>query len=129
MAKGRGERREFWRQHVRVWRQHVRAWRQSGQRREEYCREHDLNPQTFNVWVGHLRDEFRPTRMGSDDADGAETATFVPVEVTSESEAGAATGTTALLIEIEAGGVTLRVAQDTDQDVLTRVITAARRSG
>jgi hypothetical protein len=32
MAKGRGERREFWRQHVR-------AWRQSGQRREDYCHE------------------------------------------------------------------------------------------
>ena len=57
MAKGRGERREFWRQHVR-------AWRQSGQRREAYCREHDLNPQTFNVWVGRLRDEFRPTGRG-----------------------------------------------------------------
>jgi hypothetical protein len=36
--------------------------------------------------------------------------------------------TTAPPIEIEAGGVTLRVAQDADTDVLTRVITAARRS-
>jgi hypothetical protein len=121
MAKGRGERREFWRQHVG-------AWRQSGQRREEYCREHDLNPQTFNVWVGRLRDEFRPTGTGSDDADGTETATFVPVEVTSESDAASATGTLAPPIEIEAGGVTLWVAQDADTDVLTRVITAARRS-
>ena len=121
MAKARGERREFWRQHVR-------AWRQSGQRRDEYCHEHGLNPQTFNVWVGRLREEFQPTRRGSDDADGAETATFVPVEVTSESEAATATGTDAPPIEIEAGGVTLRVAQDADTDVLTRVITAARRS-
>jgi hypothetical protein len=121
MAKGRGERREFWRQHVR-------AWRQSGQRREDYCREHDLNPQTFNVWVGRLRDEFRPTGTESDDADGADTATFVPVEVTSESDAAAATATTAPPIEIEAGGVKLRVAQDADTDVLTRLITAARRS-
>jgi transposase-like protein len=121
MAKGRGERREFWRQHVL-------AWRQSGQRREDYCREHGLNPQTFNVWVGRLREEFRPTGRGSDDADGADTATFVPVEVTSESDAGAATGTTAPPIEIEAGGIKLRVAQDADTDVLTRVITAARRS-
>jgi hypothetical protein len=121
MAKGRGERREFWRQHVR-------AWRRSGQRREDYCHEHGLNPQTFNVWVGRLRDEFRPTGMGSDDATAAETATFVPVEVTSESDAGAATGTAEPPIEIEAGGVTLRVAQDADTDVLIRVITAARRS-
>jgi hypothetical protein len=121
MAKGRGERREFWRQHVR-------AWRQSGQRREAYCREHDLNPQTFNVWVGRLQDEFRPTPTGSDDGDGADTATFVPVEVTSESDAAAATANTAPPIEIEAGGVKLRVAQDADTDVLTRIITAARRS-
>ena len=121
MAKGRGERREFWRQHVR-------AWRQSGQRREAYCQEHELNPQTFNVWVGRLREEFRPTGTGAGDADGAETATFVPVEVTPESEAASATGTLAQPIEIEAGGVTLRVAQDADTDVLTRVITAARRS-
>jgi transposase-like protein len=71
MAKGRGERREFRRQHVR-------AWRQSGQRRKEYCREHDLNPQTFNVWVGRLRDEFRPSGRGSDDADSADTATSSP---------------------------------------------------
>ncbi|MBK1668055.1 hypothetical protein CKO28_08395 [Rhodovibrio sodomensis] len=121
MAKGRGERREFWRQHVR-------AWRRSGQRREDYCHEHGLNPQTFNVWAGRLRDEFRPTGARSDDADGAETATFVPVEVTSESEATSTSGTLAQPIEIEAGGITLRVAQDADTDVLTRVITAARRS-
>ena len=121
MAKGRGERREFWRQHIQ-------AWRRSGQRRDEYCHEHGLNPQTFNVWVGRVREEFRPTGRGSDDADSAETATFVPVEVTSESEAASATGTLAPPIEIEAGGVTLRVAQDADTDVLTRVITAARRS-
>ena len=49
MAKGRGERREFWRQHVH-------AWRQSGQRREAYCHENGLNPQTFNVWVSRLRE-------------------------------------------------------------------------
>jgi hypothetical protein len=120
MAKGRGERREFWCQHVR-------AWRQSGQRREDYCREHGLNPQTFNVWIGRLREEFRPTDSQSNGADGAETATFVPVEVTSETEAATATGTAEPPIEIEAGGVTLRVAQDADTDVLTRVITAARR--
>jgi hypothetical protein len=116
MSKGRGERREFWRQHVR-------AWRRSGQRRQEYCQEHDLNPQTFNVWVGRLREEFRPNGTRSDDADSAETATFVPVEVTSESELATASGTDAPPIEIEAGGVTLRVAQDADTDVLTRVIT------
>ena len=52
----------------------------------------------------------------------------MPVEVTPESEAASATGTVAPPIEIEAGGVTLRVAQDVDTDVLTRVITAARRS-
>jgi hypothetical protein len=121
MAKGRGERREFWRQHVR-------AWRQSSKRRDEYCHEHGLNPQTFNVWVGRLREEFRPTDTRSDDADSVETATFVPVEVTSESELATARGTDAPPIEIEAGGVTLRVAQDADTDVLTRAITAARRS-
>jgi transposase-like protein len=123
MAKGRGERREFWRQHIH-------AWRRSGQRREDYCHEHGLNPQTFNVWVGRLREEFGPSDTGADGGSRAETATFVPVEVTSESEAAApaTTGTSEPPIEIEAGGVTLRVAQDADTDVLTRVITAARRS-
>jgi hypothetical protein len=48
--------------------------------------------------------------------------------VTSESEAASATGTSHAPIEIEVGGVTLRVAQDADTDVLTRVITAVRRS-
>ena len=118
MAKGRGERREFWRQHIH-------AWRRSGQRRDEYCHEHNLNLQTFNVWVGRLREEFRPSGSGSE---GADTATFVPVEVTSESEAATAYETSAPPIEIDAGGVTLRVAQDADTEVLTRVITAARRS-
>ena len=108
MAKGRSERREFWRQHIR-------AWRQSGQRRQAYCQEHGLNPQTFNVWVGRLREEFRPTGTGVDDAYGAETATFVPVEVTSESDAEA-TGTSHAPIEMKAGGITLRVAQDADTD-------------
>lgn len=121
MAKGRGERREFWRHHIR-------AWCRSGQRREDYCHEHGLNPQTFNVWVGRLREEFRATGTRSNDPAGAETATFVPVEMTSESEAAAATGTSDPPIEIDAGGVTLRVTAEADIDVLTRVITAARRS-
>jgi hypothetical protein len=57
------------------WGQHVRAWRRSGQRREAYCHEQGLKPQTFNAWVGRLREKCRPTGTGADDADSAETAT------------------------------------------------------
>ena len=48
MAKGRGERYEFWRQYIR-------AWRRSGQRRDEYCHEHGPNPlrnHSFSALLG-----------------------------------------------------------------------------
>ena len=107
---------------------HIHAWRRSGQRRDEYCHKHGPNPQTFNARVSRLREGFWPTSSRSDNSDSADTATFVPVEVTSESEAATAYDTSAPPIKIDAGGVTLRVAQDADTDILTRVITAARRS-
>jgi len=123
MAKTREERRQFWRGHIG-------AWRQSGQRREDYCREHGLNRQSFNVWVGRLRDEFRRGGARSDRAAGGETATFVPVEVRSGGEPAAGTepDTSDARIEIDAGGVTLRVSAEADTDVLARIITAARRA-
>jgi len=130
MGKTRGERREFWRQHVR-------AWRQSDQRRAAYCAEHGLNPQTFNVWVGRLRDEFRPAgagkgrsaeRMGSREETDAEPATFVPVELAEETPSESSDPQSSAPIEVDAGGVTVRVPAEADAEVLTRVITAARRA-
>ena len=83
--------------------------------------------------MDRLGEEFRPNGSRSDGSDVGDTATFVPVEVTSTSEAAAATAygtysTRDPLIEIDAGGVTLRVAVVADTDILTRVITAVRRS-
>jgi len=56
--------------------------------------------------------------------------TFVPVEVRSGGEPAAGTepATADARIEIEAGGVTLRVSAEADTDVLARIITAARRA-
>jgi len=132
MAKTRDERRQFWREHVR-------AWRRSEQRREAYCAQHGLNPQTFNLWVGRLREEFRPG--GSGQGQSAErarsrakaeaetaSATFVPVEVTDEAPCETFDQHTSPPIEVEVGGVTVRVPAEADAEVLTRVITAARRA-
>jgi hypothetical protein len=48
--------------------------------------------------------------------------------VTSETAAASEPGTVVPLIEIDAGGTTRRVAQDTGVEVLTRLIAAAWRS-
>ena len=128
MAKTREDRHQFWRDHVQ-------AWRRSGDRRDDYCREHGLNEQTFNLWVGRLRDELRPGSNGAERTTGtaspetSDAPSFIPVEITAEDETpatGDATG--APPIEVDAGGVTLRVSATADTDVLARVITAARRA-
>lgn len=41
-------------------RQHVKAWRASGLSRDDYCRRHALNPNTFNRWVNFQRPSVRP---------------------------------------------------------------------
>ena len=132
MGKTRGERREFWRQHIQ-------AWRQGELGRAAYCAEHGLNLQTFNVWVGRLRDEIRPT--GSEQGQSTEgapargeagtetaSATFVPVEVAEEAAPEAVGQPAPAPIEVDVGGVTVRVPAEADAEVLTRVITAARRA-
>ena len=123
MAKTREDRRQFWRSHVH-------AWRRSGQRRADYCTAHSLNPHTFNTWVGRLRDELRPGGAPTHQTAAAEPATFVPVEVAAESEppGEASPSMSDAPIEVDAGGVTLRVAAGADTAVLARVITAARRA-
>jgi hypothetical protein len=135
MAKTREDRRAFWRGHVQ-------AWRQSGQRRDAYCAEHGLNAQTFNVWVGRLREEFRSggstgsdrQRRGRAVREAGEetgTATFIPVEVSAAQtdEVPVATETAAAApLEVEVGGVTVRVPADAATETLERVIAAARRA-
>jgi hypothetical protein len=128
MAKTRADRRQFWREHVQ-------AWRRSGDRRDDYCREHGLNEQTFNLWVGRLRDELRPDgngaarTAGNTSAKTSDAPTFIPVEVAAGDETptrGSETSTSP--IEVDAGGVTFRVAADADTELLARIITAARRA-
>ena len=88
MAKTREDRRQFWREHVQ-------AWRRSGDRRDDYCREHGLNEQTFNLWVGRLRDELQPGSKGAarmtDKArpETSDAPTFIPVEIAADDEAPA----------------------------------------
>jgi hypothetical protein len=128
MAKTREDRRQFWRDHVQ-------AWRRSGDRRDDYCREHGLNEQTFNLWVGRLRDELRPGSNGAPrttDKASPETSaapTFIPVEIVADDETPSNSGSTPTsTIEVDAGSVTLRVGADADTEVLARIITAARRA-
>jgi hypothetical protein len=127
MAKTREDRRRFWREHVH-------AWRRSGERRDDYCREHGLNVQTFNLWVGRLRDELRPDGNGAGRTTGTaspetpDAPTFIPVEIAADDDTPAATDETGTPpIEVDAGGVTLRVSARADTDVLARVIASARR--
>jgi hypothetical protein len=130
MAKTREDRRQFWREHVH-------AWRHSGERRDDYCREHGLNVQTFNLWVGRLRDELRPLSCGdgggrttgTTSPETSDAPTFIPVEVATDDETpthGSQPSTRT--IEIDAGGVTFRVGVDADTEMLARIITAARRA-
>lgn len=128
MAKTREDRRQFWREHVH-------AWRRSGDRRDGYCREHGLNVETFNLWVGRLRDELRPGCNGAARTTGkaspetSDAPTFIPVEVAADDETPTTGDETRILpIEVDAGGVTLRVSATADTDVLARIITAARRA-
>jgi hypothetical protein len=128
MAKTREDRRQFWREHVH-------AWRRSGERREDYCRAHDLNEQTFNLWVGRLRDELRPGSNGAPrtsnqaSPETSAAATFIPVEIAADDEMPATSDELATApIEVDAGGVTLRVSATADTDVLARVIAAAPRA-
>ena len=128
MAKTREDRRRFWREHVH-------AWRRSGERRDDYCREYGLNVQTFNLWVGRLRDELRPGGNGAGRTNGtaspetSDAPTFIPVEIAADDETPA-TGDEPRMppIEVDAGGVTLRVSARADTEVLARVIAAARRA-
>ena len=128
MAKTREDRRQFWREHVH-------AWHRSGERRDDYCREHGLNVQTFNLWVGRLRDELRPgsnSPARTSDKASRETSaapTFIPVEIAADDETSSTSDEPATApIEVDAGGVTLRVSATADTDVLARVIAAARRA-
>jgi hypothetical protein len=128
MAKTREDRRQFWREHVH-------AWRRSGERRDDYCREHGLNVQTFNLWVGRLRDELRPGGNGAGQTNGkaspetSDAPTFIPVEVATDDETPThASQPSTPTIEIDAGGVTFRVGADADTELLARIITAARRA-
>ena len=124
MAKTREDRRQFWREHVQ-------AWRRSGDRRDDYCREHGLNVQTFNLWVGRLRDELRPGSNGAPPTtckarpEMSEAPTFIPVEIAADDEAPTTDDETRIApIEVDAGGVTLPASATADTEVLARVIAA-----
>ena len=57
----RAERRAYWQSHIA-------GWKASGQSKQAYCREHDLNPASFYRWHRILRDEsdyspFIPLRL------------------------------------------------------------------
>jgi hypothetical protein len=130
MAKTREDRRQFWREHVQ-------AWHRSGDRRDDYCREHGLNVQTFNLWVGRLRDELRPLSRanglgqtnGTTSPETSDAPTFIPVEIAADDETQTTGHETRMPpIEIDAGGVTFRVGADADTELLARIITAARRA-
>jgi hypothetical protein len=89
------------------WVKAIGQWRRSGQSREEWCARRDLNPRRMEFW------ERRIAGRGGE-RDGAGPAF---VEVTSSGEV-VSTG----LLELEVGGVRLRVAAGFDEQVLVRVL-------
>ena len=90
------------------WFKAIGQWRRSGQTRENYCAGRDLNPRRMVWWERQL--------AGRSSAAGeAVASTFV--EVTQSGEVVAPER-----LEIEVGGVRVRIPAEFDEQALTRVL-------
>jgi len=99
------------------WRSQIEDQQRSGLTREEYCAQQGLHPKTMMWWERKLRNGERRSKARSRKA-----ATFV--EVT-----GALGIATDLRLELEVGGVKVRVPAVFEADALARVLSVveARR--
>lgn len=107
---GKLERETFWREQVGAWRDEVERAERAGRAAisvREFCRGRGLREPSFYFWRREL------SRRGTD-------AIFAPVKVRPPA------ATTASPIELEVGGVTLRVAPNFDEATLARLIAALR---
>ena len=87
------------------------------------ARRHGISPQQLTGWRRAARDGLLP--MDGDQADTADDApAFVPLEVADPAPAETASGTTGPVVEIVAGGVTVRLPADTDA---TRIAAVAAK--
>jgi hypothetical protein len=73
------------------WRAHIEAWQSSGLRQTEYCRQHQLN---YNSFITRLS-EYRKTQ-------GADKPVLIPVTVSNES-IGSPTQTHPLVLTLKQG--------------------------
>ena len=89
------------------WVKAIGQWRRSGQSREEWCARRELNPRRMEWW------ERRISGRGGE----REAADSSFVEVTSDGEV-----VPSGLLELEVGGVRLRVGAGFDEQVLVRVL-------
>jgi hypothetical protein len=110
---GKAEREAFWREQVSAWRADVGRAERSGSAAvsvREFCRGRGLREPSFYFWRREL------ARRGSD-------AVFVPVTVRPP------IATIAAPIELEVGGVTLRISPNFDEATLARLIAVLRPIG
>ena len=97
------------RESAETWRGRVEAWKSSGIALDEYIEQSGLKPRTFRWWVAELRRRDRASKR--------ESATFVPVTVTTRAPAPA-------MELVLRNGHVLRVAADFDPVSLRRLIAA-----
>ena len=103
-------REDYWREQVSAWRAEVERAERAGRAAisvREFCRGRGLREPSFYFWRRER------SRRGTD-------AIFAPVKVRPPA------ATTASPIELEVGGVTLRVAPNFDEATLARLIAALR---
>lgn len=99
------------------WRRHIEGLPHSGLSRDEYCAQQGLHPKTMLWWERTLRAGGRQSKARS-----RKSSAFV--EVT-----GALTAAADLRLELEVGGIKVRVPGSFEADALARVLSVleARR--
>jgi transposase-like protein len=127
---GKAEREAFWREHVGAWRDELERAERAGREPvtvREFCRGRGLREPSFYFWRRELsRRELAGRelagRVGTPAARREPVAIFAPVTVRPAS----AKAPEPSPIELEVGGVTLRVPPNFDEATLARLIAVLR---
>ena len=89
--------------------EHVRAWKASGKSRSEYGKRNGVSPGSLTVWKSQLRDKMSATEPAA----GPRTSVELPTTVAPTSS-----------IELQVGGVVVRLNPPVDVDTLVAVLAA-----
>ncbi len=92
--------------------EHVRAWKASGKSRSEYGKRNGVSPGSLTVWKSQLRDKMSATELATATA-GPRTFVELPTTVAPTPS-----------IELQVGGVVVRVNPPVDVDTLVAVLAA-----